>query len=842
MTNNISEYSAGLAFPELVKTDYDNKLEVALLLKKQTEYDQTLARLNNLQSTALNMAMINLDGAEKLQGYNKELNDMLSQDLGDVTDPRVQAKLAGYFTKIAGDDDLKEKNRISQYYLSQDADIQRRKQAKDPSKEGFNSINQFVYENAEGGKNDFVKAKDTKGWDSKKIGYTPYKDIDTKMVNLGKLLHEETKTDIKYDGYNIITTTTKGVSKERAAQWLKGNLDQGEMEQLQVLSQYRILTANPEELHQSYSEFIQKNKTDTEQKIKYYEAVKKSYDPNNLPPGLSDAEKEIKKIEYEQKQAQADEALTALKNNNNQLIQNEKTFEQWNALSEREKLPFVQQMTWENKVDELSSAVSYMSEMESVTPNRGAIEQAELSLKAQEMAIKAQQSALIAQKEAMGQQPDWSITADQIPNPVDTLIRFTEMQTQGIQYQKNATNIFDPENPNYAFKDPGSFDKFINNKSAEDKAFSKSFTEENKDNHYLSLWYHYRNMQTEAPTLEGFKVFLEKVEKGDYSKDATVQGKMDAIYRDRQVGDWMMEKTREIEEKVGYKNPLLLQSKEGKTLVDYAKETGWNGQGDMVFYFTYTPPPDRAFGVSNESIKLKYTLEEVLSPSFREDVSNRRISVPGGVAQLITNNQMQKEMLEAIVKQSDDSLPTLLQTGQKTLDFSIKKNKEYATLNIIPKINEAYKNFESMGLNSNDIATISADFTGMTNNAYFTLTKEGAQRLNGKTLIGPNGEEIVINAETPQQFKFLYTPSGVEKYDAQFNLMFKDRSISNNGYELMYKNHRIIMRTNPTNGEVNVMIVMPDKTQINKTVSQGTTPLDAINGIKSVIDYKSNPT
>ncbi len=840
MTNNISEYSAGLAFPELVKTNYDNQLEVALLLKKQTEYDQTLARLNNLQSTALNMAMINLDGAEKLQGYNKELNDMLSQDLGDVTDPRVQARLAGYFTKIAGDDDLKEKNRISQYYLSQDADIQRRKQAKDPSKEGFNSINQFVYENAEGGKNDFVKAKDTKGWDSKKIGYTPYKDIDTKMVNLGKLLHEETKSDIKYDGYNIITTTTKGVSKERAAQWLKGNLDQGEIEQLQVLSQYRILTAKPEELHQSYSEFIQRNKADTEQKIKYYEAVKKSYDPNNLPAGLSEAEKEIRKVEYEQKQMEADQALAALNNNKNQLISGEKTFEEWNSLSEREKLPFVQQMTWENKVDELSSAVSYMSEMQSVTPNRGAIEQANLSLKAQEMAIKAQQDAFKAQKEAMSQQPSWSITADQVPNPADTLVRFNEMQTQGIQYQKNATNIFDPESLDYAFKEPGSFEKFINNKSPEDKVFSKSFTEENKDNHYLSLWYHYRNMQTEAPTLEGFKVFLEKVEKGDYSKDATVQGKMDAIYRDRQVGDWMMEKTREIEEKANYKNPFLFKSEEGKTLLDYAKESGWNGEGEPVFNFVISQPtPYGGYGIP---ITVSYTLDELLDPSLFESFNQAALPMSSGLKELISSAKVQYERREAVAKVFNESLPTMAQTGQKTLDLTIDKNKEYATLNVIPKITESYKNFTSMGLSSKDVATISADFTGMTNNAYFTLTEEGAKKLEGKTLLGPNGEEIVVKGTTAQQFKFLYSPPGVEKYDAQFNLMFKDRSISNNGYELMYKNHRIIMRTNPTNGEVNVIIVMPDKTQINKTVSQGTTPLDAINGIKSVIDYKSNPT
>lgn len=829
MTNNISEYSAGLAFPELVKTDYDNKLEVALLLKKQTEYDQTLARLNNLQSTALNMAMINLDGAEKLQGYNKELNDMLSQDLGDVTDPRVQARLAGYFTKIAGDDDLKEKNRISQYYLSQDADIQRRKQAKDPSKEGFNSINQFVYENAEGGKNDFVKAKDTKGWDSKKIGYTPYKDIDLKMQNVAKMLHEETKSTVRYDGYQIITETTKGVSKERIATLLQGTLDQDELEQLKVLSQYRILSSTPEDLHRSYSEFVQKNVIDTDNKIKYYEEVAKSYDPNNLPPGLSEQEKEIKKAEYTLKKTEAEKALEALRNNKTQLSTNTFTLEQWQAKGERELLPYVQQLTWENKLQDISNAVSYMSEMTSVAPNRAALDLAKMDLQTREAAAKAHKAMLDSM-------PTWSKAGDLVSNPVDGAVRFADMELKAIQYEKNTTNIFDSKSKDYAFKEKGSFEKLMDLNSPE----GKKFLEENKGNHYLNLWYHYSGVNTSAPTLEGFQVFLEKVQAGDYKNNESIQKVVDDMERDRQVGGWMRKKVEDVQKLAGYQNPLTIKSSEGKNMMDYARELGWDGEGELVFTFKPVKgvPIRDEFGVEDpgaiSKFPVKYTLSELLSTSPSSEYAPHLLNLPKGLQELISTIKNQQERVEAVEKAFNETLPTIAQTGQQTLDLTMSKtNKDYATIEFLPKIGASYKLEGGLILTGEDIATISVDPTGMSDNAYFTLSEAGAKKVKegGNMLRDAQGNEVKPNSAGI--YKFIY--QSPNKFDYEYDMMFNSTATTE-PFEVKYRNHKIVLKKNPISNEITLIVERPGKPNVIQSVPGATRPADIIKNTKLIID------
>lgn len=814
MTNNISEYSSGLAFPDLVKTSYDNQLEVALLLKKQTEYDQTLARLNNLQSTALNMAMINLDGAEKLQGYNKELNDMLSQDLGDVTDPRVQAKLAGYFTKIAGDDDLKEKNRLSQYYLGQDADIQRRKQSKDPSKEGYNSINQFVYENAEGGKNDFVKAKDTKGWDAKKIAYTPYKDIDAKMINLGKLLHEETKSSVRYEGYQIITDTTKGVTKERVAQLLRGTLDQDELEQLRVLSQYRILTSDSAELHSSYSEFLQKNLIDTENKIKYYEEVAKSYDPNNLPTGLTEQEKELKRAEYTLKRTEAEKALEELKNNKNQLTTNNFTLEEWQAKGEKELLPYVQQMTWENKVQDLTNSISYMSEMTSVAPNKAALDLVKLDLQTREAAAKSQ-------KAMIDSLPQWSKADDLIANPVDPLVRFADMELKGIQYEKNTTNIFDPNSKDYAFKEKGSFEKLMDLNSPE----GKKFLEENKENHYYNLWHQYSGLSKTPATLEGYQVFLEKVQAGDYKNNESIQKIVDDMERDRQVGGWMRKKVEDVKRTAGYQNPLTMTSKEGKNMLDYAEEMGWDKEGELKFDVTL-----QSSSSLNPNLKMSLTLEELMSGP----ISGYRFILPPGLSELINNISTQQERIKAVGDAFTESLPTIAQTGQQTLDLTRSKtNKDYAIEEFLPKIGASYKLEGGLILTGEDIATISVDPTGMSDNAYFTLSEAGAKKVkeSGNTLRNSQGDKVEPGLGGIYKFKY----QSPNKFDYEYDMMFNNTATTE-PFEVKYRSHNIILKKNPITNEITLIVERPGKADVIQTVPGTTRPADIIKNTKVIID------
>ena len=218
MSQTISEYSSGLYLPTYRQTNYDNSLELALVSKKQKECDSMVQRLGNLKSQALNISMLNLKGKERLDAYNKELADLTSQDLGDLTDATVQAKVAGFFTKIATDSDLKERSSLSNYYQTQNNLIENAKAQKDQLKSGYSPINEMVYRKWEGGLEDFMMADNIQGWQSKKIGYTPAKDIDQKLVNLTKLLHEEsltTQNPVKgSNGYDLLSSS-KGVSAER---------------------------------------------------------------------------------------------------------------------------------------------------------------------------------------------------------------------------------------------------------------------------------------------------------------------------------------------------------------------------------------------------------------------------------------------------------------------------------------------------------------------------------------------------------------------------------------------------------------------------------------------------
>ena len=109
------------------------------------------------------------------------------------------------------------------------------KSSKDPTKSGYNPINEFVFRNWEGGLVDFMNADDINGWETKKTGYTPYKDIDQKLINITKLLKDETNITVVADGQGRLTSYgTKGVSKKISA-LLQKTLDQDELSQMEVL-------------------------------------------------------------------------------------------------------------------------------------------------------------------------------------------------------------------------------------------------------------------------------------------------------------------------------------------------------------------------------------------------------------------------------------------------------------------------------------------------------------------------------------------------------------------------------------------------------------------------------
>jgi hypothetical protein len=825
MTNNISEYSAGLAFPEYVTTSYDNSLETALLLKKQNQYDQTLARLDNLQASALNISMINAKGKEKLDGYNKELDELLSQDLGDLTDPKTQARVAGYFTKIATDEDLKQRSRLSQHYLNQDAMIERMRSSKDPTKSGYNKINEFVYKNWEGGENDFVMADDITNWDQKKVAYTPFKDIDQKLVNLTKLLHEETKAKVVSDGNGrLITMKEQGVTKDRISQLLQQTLDADEIAQLQVLSQYRVLSTPSEELYGSYKGFIDRELSINNERLAYFRGMIAEYDPSKVPSTLSEAEKKIKTEEYKAKQDYFRQAEQQLIESSKALNLANLTPDEWAKKGKNELLPYVQQMTVETKINGIADALKYMNEVQAVTADQALFEAAKLQLHkdALELKDKWEMANLQYKYDALAQKdkekgdkdtPTISNAADQTVNPAQAASRFGDMMTESANLLANSTNIFKNED---LFKT----DKDLSKLSQAD------FRSKHEGNLYLKLWDFYAlENGSQNLTLAGFEAFTQKVEAGDYYNDPSVQAIKDQIDTDQMIGNWQKDKVEEIQKMSGYQDPLKVSLSDGTTLEDYAKNWGgWDGKGEATFAvknsdgdyerITYTQLVEDV--KSNPSNQISSTL--LMSPSGIGDLRNQtpvsKYIISPALQELVNKSiSLTEQNNNMLVKVFNDSLPTFAQTGQRSIDVQLTDaNKKLASTTFAPKINAAYKLADGSAFNiqGSDIAQINYDHTGMSDAATFTLSKSGLERLQGTVLIGPSGEKIAISKDMVGATEFKFNHQEPVQYDFKFNQMFKDLTNQRKPLVTAHRGHKIEMQGIPGENIVQITIYNPD--------------------------------
>lgn len=825
MTNNISEYSAGLAFPEYITTSYDNSLETALLLKKQNQYDQTLARLDNLQASALNISMINAKGKEKLDGYNKELDDLLSQDLGDLTDSTTQARVAGYFTKIATDEDLKQRSRLSQHYLTQDAMIERMRSSKDPTKSGYNKINEFVYKNWEGGENDFVMADDITDWDQKKVSYTPFKDIDQKMVNLMKLLNEETKAKVVSDNNGrLITIKEQGVTKDRISQLFAQTLDADEIAQFQILSQYRILSTPSEELYGTYKGFIDKEIATNNERVAYYRGMIAEYDPSKVPTTLSEAEKKVKVEEYKAKQEMFRQAEQQLVDSTKELNRANLTPQQWASKGMNELLPYVQQMTVETKINGVADALAYMNEVESVALDQAEFESKKLLLhdKALELKDKWESQNLqykydeLAQKDSEGKDknaPTISNPADQTVNPAQAASRFGDMMTESANLLVNSTNIFQNK-------------QLFNTDKDLVKLNQPDFRAKHEGNLYLKLWDFYSmDNGGENLTLAGFEAFTQKVNAGDFYNDPTVQAIKDQIDTDQMIGNWQKDKVEEIQKMSGYQDPLKVSLSDGTTLEDYAKNYGgWDGKGEATFAVKNS---------DGDYERITYTqLVEAVKTNPANQISSTLLMSPSGVGDLRNQIPVSKYVISSslqdlvnkstavtdqnnnmLVKVFNDSLPTFAQTGQRSIDVQLTDaNKKLASTTFAPKINASYKLLDGSEINitGSDVAQINYDHTGMSDVATFTLSKSGLERLNGIKLRGPGGKEIVINKDLAGATEFKFKHQEPVQYDFKFNQMFQDLTKQRKPLTTAHRGHKISMQGIPGENIVQITIYNPD--------------------------------
>jgi len=575
----ITPYTPDLVLPNYKTTNYDTSLEFAILGKKQQEYNQVLSRLNNLRSTSLNISMINEEGRKKLDQYNQEINNTLNSDLGDLSDAKNQARVASMFQRIASDDDLKRRSHLSRYYQDQLSIIDGMQKSKDPAKSGYNSINDFVFRNWEGGLNDFIVAKDINGWETKQQRYVPFKDIDQKMVNLTKLLHADSQTSEgpipNAPGYSLLETE-KGVSADKIRTLFQSSLDQDEIAQIDVLSKYRILQMNSPEgkssLYESYNSWIKGEKDNIQKKLDMVTAYKKQFDPKKLDSKLSPEERTQKEEEYTMLQKMYSEQEQQLKEHLLKAEQNSITPDEWAKFDTNDMLPYVSQMMMENYVNGISEALSWKETVKKAGIDNAYFADRKMDIMEQRLVLdgeiaKTRLALEKAKSNSENQNNNFSAPVDIFKSPETAISSWENFIETEKQYSRKTADIITSENFNPAqLKD-------------------QKWLEQNADNYEVKLWNGYKAKAGEEASLNGFRAFKAQVINGDFKNDPYVSLVISEYSRDKDIAQYYTEVAQEVTSAVNNQ----LRSDEIKleggqySLGDYARVNGWNGTGEMSF-------------------------------------------------------------------------------------------------------------------------------------------------------------------------------------------------------------------------------------------------------------------
>ena len=783
----VSPYVDGLALPNYKTQNYDTTLEMQLLQKKQNDYNVVLQRMSNLQSAGLNISMLNLKGKEKLDQYNTEINEMLSQDLGDLSDVSVQSQIAGMFNKISNDADLKQRSKLSKHYQGQLDNIERMRSAKDPTKSGYNSVNETVFRKWEGGLEDFMLADDITGFNQKAQSYTPYKDIDQKLVNLTKLLHEEESTVLapSSTGYTLLESE-KGVSKDRIRTLLQSTLDQDELSQMEILSKYRILQQGSDTgaIYDSYNNWIQKENQYTKNELAKAKAYVEQFNPKNLDPKLSKEERATKEAQYLSLQQQYQTQEQEL--NRKIALQTVSTLskEEWMKKSPTEILPYVNQMTTESYVNGIADSLEWKNQVKKVGTDEAyfanrrlnvmeerlnwdkQMDQAKLSLEYEKM--KATKD-----KEAKEKDPTYAPPADIFKSP-ETIIDSWEKFTNLTKDYKNKTAdiITAVDNNKNALIDPKNLinDQWLN---------------ENQSNYEVQLWNAYKakffdsaftDADKKNPNINGFRAFKTQVENGDYKNDPAVQTVLSALTHDRWIANTLDETSREIANTINSQTRLDQVSNGGNTLGDYAKQHGWTGQGEMKF------------GIKDGQCYKSMTWTEVKKEYQKEDKNKSTVinSVTGqpyySGGSSLNYDPAFKELVRQGIEQEAKSTKLIQDTYTNKMP-QIFQGKQLVALDdktrtqSIGFINQAIKG-------SSETAPVSIDPTQVTNVSVpfgigeyggFSISEKEAERLAnaGAKIVTVGGQEVAPQANV--WYKVPMQP--VQQYDLIYNELFEKKGV-----------------------------------------------------------------
>lgn len=788
----ISPYTPELVLPNYITTNYDTSLEFQILAKKQQDYNTVLQRLNNLKSTTLNISMLNQVGSERLEKYNQELNDTLNSDLGDLSDAKVQTKVASLFTKIATDTDLKRRSQLSRFYQDQLSSIDQMQKSKDPTKSGYNSINDFVFRNWEGGLNDFIQADNINGWENKQQRYVPYKDIDQKLVNLTKLLHAESEAVDSpipdNQGYSMLQSE-KGVSKQRVRTLLQSALDQDELSQMEVLSKYRILQqgGNKEALYNSYNDWISEEKGNIQQQLKQAKAYKAQYDPSHVDSKLPDNERKQKQAEYQALQdyySKQEEKLTA------NLLKAEKehpTRQQWEKYSPTEMLPYINQMTVENYVNGISDALSWKESVKKVGTDNTYFANRKLNVMEQRLQLDAElgKARLELEKYKAAKESQkgssYSSPADIFKSPESVIDSWeTFLQTEK-QYSANTSPIITTD----GFRP--------------EQLSNKKWLEENKDNYEVKLWNAYEakfydkaflDDKRKQPNIDGFKAFQAQVMNGDYKTDPLINQITENYSRDKDIAKYYNDIAQESAEAINNVTDIVNLKLPGgdHTLGDYARMNGWTGKGDMTFGLPngkggYTQMTLKQLQDEYKKRKPNWAEETFLTlgsaalsapfaPGVKNEIDNAIFSEDPELFRLVGMSLEQQNKNSSLVENAlMEKLPQQFQGKQLV---ALDDNTRTQSIGFINQAIKLSSEDNPVSIDPTQVTNVSIPF-GTGTYGGFSITEKEAERLSaaGAKIVTVGGE-----LKEPQANVWYKVPmSTTAPYDAVYNDIFEKKGM-----------------------------------------------------------------
>jgi len=804
----ISPYSPGLVLPQYKTTDYNTDLEQALLIKKQQQYDVFLSRLHNMQNSALNISMLNRDGQYKLEEYNKEIDNMLSGDIGDLTNDKVQARLASVFTKISSDTDLKKRSQLSSHYQQQLSIIEGMRNSKDPAKSGYNSINEAVFRDWSGGLTDFYLAGDIAGWDQKKQSYTPYKDIDQKLVNLTKLLHAESQTVQKPvlqkqkvevrnpdgsittqevevpTGYDILTAS-KGVSQSRIRQLLETTLDQDERSQLEILSKYRILQNESPEgrlgLFNSYSRWLSTEHQNTKKQLTDVQALKAQYEKTikniSLPPAESIVQKAALQAEIDrlgEMETSLNDAL--IKQSSNKISQ-----QHWMALSETELLPLINQLTNESYVNGISQALSWKDEVSRVGLDETYFAQLRINSMKDRLALDAELGRAGLAIKAAELELKRAATETTTPGVARDIIKDeTELVSSWDRFMQMGKEINDVTTPIITSKTGDKYD--IDPKNLQDNRWLQA----NTNNHEVKLWNAYVGkfgkdiaFTNEKPNLAGFEAFKNGVKNGLFANDQTLNSLQEAYDTDLTKQEWFKNKAGKVAQTINRETKVPdVKVGNGPSLGDYARMNNWDGQGEMIFGVRddkggYKQMTWNEVKREYQTGKLRGRVDDVVSglynPTGRgvsahyEGILNNDTNFLATVEKAIEQEQKSSQLIKDITA---EQLPQFIQNTHYTISDPKEINK------LLPYIEESLKQISedgNFGIPLNSIAMVlQPNYQG---DGAFMIKPEHIKHFENLPLIDAQGNKVEeIKAGEWYRAK---VPSATQR-DHVLNLIFED--------------------------------------------------------------------